>query len=231
MGAVLNVVRRPELLGCDEVLHVEQGLERFEDKWLVSLGLEARKRPSLYPKLVRAAAPAAAFADARSLWLGSCCVPVRVLRCRRKPASERWYEQGYGVQKDLARAVHWYKLAAAQGLSEAQYHLDILAERGRGVPRDFAEATKWYTRAADQGYAPAQSRLGSCYAAGIGVDKDQVKAYFWLTLASKQHDQDAEKQRAELAPELSPNEIGKTEPSAAERKPKPAPVQNPAAVH
>src|SRR5580700_7649890 len=36
--AVLNVVRRPELLGCDEVLPVEQGLERFEDKRLVSLG-------------------------------------------------------------------------------------------------------------------------------------------------------------------------------------------------
>jgi hypothetical protein len=38
MGAVLNVVRRPELLGCDEVLPVEQRLERFEDKCLVSLG-------------------------------------------------------------------------------------------------------------------------------------------------------------------------------------------------
>src|SRR5260370_34288257 len=38
MGAVLNVHRRPELLGCDEVLPVEQGLERFEDKCLVSLG-------------------------------------------------------------------------------------------------------------------------------------------------------------------------------------------------
>src|SRR5271168_1348505 len=37
MGAVLNVVRRPELLGCDEVLLVEQGLERFEDECLVSL--------------------------------------------------------------------------------------------------------------------------------------------------------------------------------------------------
>src|SRR4029077_11484923 len=36
--AVLNVVRRPKLLGCDEVLPVEQSLERFEDKRLVSLG-------------------------------------------------------------------------------------------------------------------------------------------------------------------------------------------------
>jgi hypothetical protein len=41
MGAVLNVVRRPELLCCDEVLLVEQGLERFEDKCLVSLGVNS----------------------------------------------------------------------------------------------------------------------------------------------------------------------------------------------
>jgi len=35
---VENVIRRPELLGRDEVLLVKQGLERFEDKCLVSLG-------------------------------------------------------------------------------------------------------------------------------------------------------------------------------------------------
>src|SRR6266436_1103940 len=38
MGAMLNVVGRPELLCCDEVLLIEQCLERFEDKCLVSLG-------------------------------------------------------------------------------------------------------------------------------------------------------------------------------------------------
>jgi|HubBroStandDraft_6_1064221.scaffolds.fasta_scaffold2983366_1 hypothetical protein len=37
MGAVLNILRRPELLGCDEVLLIEQGFERFEDECLVSL--------------------------------------------------------------------------------------------------------------------------------------------------------------------------------------------------
>src|SRR5882672_11140368 len=38
MGAVLNVVGRPELLCCGEVLPIEEGLERFEDKCLISLG-------------------------------------------------------------------------------------------------------------------------------------------------------------------------------------------------
>src|SRR5580658_6050630 len=38
MGAVLNVVGRPELPGCDEVLPVEESLERFENEGLVSLG-------------------------------------------------------------------------------------------------------------------------------------------------------------------------------------------------
>jgi TPR repeat protein len=58
--------------------------------------------------------------------------------------------------------------------------------------------------------------LGSCYAVGKGVDKDQVRAYFWLTLASKQHDKDAEKQRSELAPQLSPDDI--TRPSCPRRR-------------
>src|SRR6266436_5804728 len=38
MGAMLEVVGRPELLCCDEVLLIEQCLKRFEDKCLVSLG-------------------------------------------------------------------------------------------------------------------------------------------------------------------------------------------------
>ena len=139
------------------------------------------------------------------------------------------YEQGQGVPKDLARAVRWYLLAADQGLPDAQYHLGLLAERGRGVPRDFAEATKWYACAADQGHVQAQFRLGSCYAVGKGVNKDQLRAYFWLTVASKQDDKDAEKQRSELAPKLSPDDITKTELSAAAWKPKPAQVQKPAA--
>jgi hypothetical protein len=73
--------------------------------------------------------------------------------------------------------------------------------------------------------------LGSCYAVGKGVDKDQVRAYFWLTLASKQHDKDAEKQRSELAPQLSPDDITKTELFAAAWKPKPTQVPKPTAVH
>jgi hypothetical protein len=58
-----------------------------------------------------------------------------------------------------------------------------------------------------------------------------VKAYFWLTLASKQHDKDAAKQRSELAASLSPDQIARVELSAAQWKPRPARVQNPAAVH
>jgi hypothetical protein len=47
-------------------------------------------------------------------------------------------------------------------------------------------------------------------------------------LASKQHDKHAEKQRVELAPRLSPDNVTKSELSAAEWKP--LQVQNPAAV-
>ena len=93
------------------------------------------------------------------------------------------YEEGFGVSKDVARAVHWYQLAADQGLAEAQFRLGMMTELGRGVTRNDQEAVRWYTRAAEQNYAYAQSRLGFLYLTGKGVPQDNIKAYFWLTLA------------------------------------------------
>jgi hypothetical protein len=37
----------------------------------------------------------------------------------------------------------WYRRAAEQGDSLAQYSLGLLYDRGQGVPRDVVEANKW----------------------------------------------------------------------------------------
>jgi uncharacterized protein len=37
----------------------------------------------------------------------------------------------------------WYRRAAEQGDSLAQYSLGLLYDRGQGVPRDIVEASKW----------------------------------------------------------------------------------------
>jgi TPR repeat protein len=66
----------------------------------------------------------------------------------------------------------WYRLAADQGRSDAQYQLGHLYYK----QNNYAEAAKWFHLAADQGRADAQSNLGSLYAEGEGIPRDFVQA-------------------------------------------------------
>ena len=95
------------------------------------------------------------------------------------------YAKGEGVPKDDAEAVRWYRLAAEQGLANAQLNLGAAYTNGEGVPRDDAEAVKWYRLAADQGHAPAQFNLGIMYAKGEGVLKDNAEAVRWYRLGCR----------------------------------------------
>ena len=63
------------------------------------------------------------------------------------------YERGLGVSKNYKEAVKWYRFAAEQGLTKAQYNLGLMYADGRGVSQDNQEAVKWYRLAADQGHA------------------------------------------------------------------------------
>ena len=56
---------------------------------------------------------------------------------------------GYGMQKNEAEAIKWYKLAAAQNDPTAQFNLGKAYYTGAGVPKDEAEAIKWFRLAAD----------------------------------------------------------------------------------
>ncbi len=64
--------------------------------------------------------------------------------------------KGWGVPKDEAEAVKWYRKAAEQGHANAQYNLGSKYADGVGVAEDDAEAVGWYRKAAEQGYAKAQ---------------------------------------------------------------------------
>ena len=44
---------------------------------------------------------------------------------------------------DYSEAAMWYRRAAEQGDSRAQYSLGLLYDRGQGVPQDIIEASKW----------------------------------------------------------------------------------------
>ncbi len=65
------------------------------------------------------------------------------------------YERGEGVPKDLAEAMKWYRFAAEQDFSPAQYRFGLANANGDGVPKDEVEAYTWINLAAKAGVAEA----------------------------------------------------------------------------
>ena len=62
---------------------------------------------------------------------------------RRRPIWASCIETGRGVPQNYTDAAMWYRRAAEQGDSLAQYSLGLLYDRGFGVPQDIIEAAKW----------------------------------------------------------------------------------------
>ncbi len=69
------------------------------------------------------------------------------------------YDEGAGVERNLATAADWYRKAAEQGFIDAQTNLGILYYHGLGVDRDHEVAAHWFRLAADQGDAEAGEYL------------------------------------------------------------------------
>lgn len=97
------------------------------------------------------------------------------------------YDNGLeGRLQDYAQAARWYRMAALQGLPEAQNNLAVLYKDGQGLPQDYAQAAHWFTLAARQGNVLAQSNLGWLYQSGNGVAQDFDSARHWYLLAACQ---------------------------------------------
>uniref|UniRef100_A0AAV1SYH0 Uncharacterized protein n=1 Tax=Peronospora matthiolae TaxID=2874970 RepID=A0AAV1SYH0_9STRA len=96
-----------------------------------------------------------------------------------------------GVQKDRARAVQYWKEAAAAGVVMAQYNLGNLFLTGDGVPQDALQAEALFRAAAEKGFVMAMVNLAQMYRSGYGkVPKDLDTARKWLELAAP-HDPNA----------------------------------------
>jgi TPR repeat protein len=68
------------------------------------------------------------------------------------------YEKAEGVTAQLNEAAKWYRKAADQGYSQAQYALGRLFADGRGVLQDYIEAHKWLNLASSNGEAAAATQ-------------------------------------------------------------------------
>ncbi len=96
------------------------------------------------------------------------------------------YREGKGVRYiDFEAAARWLRLAAAQGLPEAQYRLARLHYEGFLIPRDPGELLRQATTAAAHGHARAQVMLGAVYEYGLDdIDPDLTAALKWYELAA-----------------------------------------------
>lgn len=98
------------------------------------------------------------------------------------------YDNAPAAERDVKQALHWYQLAAEQGVAEAQFnlaHLLVEAELSAEL------AAEWMHKAAEQGMADAQYLLGVIYAEGLGVEMDDAKAKLWLQRAIAKGQDDA----------------------------------------
>jgi TPR repeat protein len=103
------------------------------------------------------------------------------------------YRQGHDFyeKKNYAEAMHWYRVAAAQGNALAQVGIGFFYLSGWGVPQDSLQALNWFRKAADRGNEVAQRNIGMMFLQGMGVAADRAEAIRWFRLAAAKGDDDA----------------------------------------
>ncbi|MDE7347337.1 MAG: SEL1-like repeat protein [Muribaculaceae bacterium] len=87
------------------------------------------------------------------------------------------YNLGYGVPKNMDKAMEWYTKAAEAGDEVAMDNLGIIYYYGNdGVQKNYDKAFYWFSKAAKTGLLRAKYKVGECYEYGRGVEKNKAKA-------------------------------------------------------
>ncbi len=134
----------------------------------------------LYRKAAQQGDPLAGWLAGRDYFLGN--------GVRRDPdAAQKWLKlaadqnNAFGAyylgrlmaDRDYTKAPKLYKIAADQGLPQAQYFYAKALKDGRGIPQDRFTAYVWYTIAADAGYSAAGADLNELDGGG-NLTMDQI---------------------------------------------------------
>lgn len=96
------------------------------------------------------------------------------------------YHQGRGIPQNYQEALNWYRRAANNGFSHANYHLGQMYHNGDGVKQNYSEAARFYQIAADQGLSDAQNSLGDLYYNGENRKPRFIEAMKWYRKAAEQ---------------------------------------------
>ena len=67
---------------------------------------------------------------------------------------------GLGTAANEVEAVKWYRKAAEQGHTGAQFNLGLMLVSGLGTAKNEVEAIMWIRKAAERGFAEALKMLG-----------------------------------------------------------------------
>lgn len=115
------------------------------------------------------------------------------------------YLNGFGVEKDVQKAIYWCEKSAKQEYAAAQYCLGtIYLEQ-----QNYQEAMSWLTKASNQHYADAEYQMAVVYSNGLGVAKDSEKTYYWLTKAAMHGCKDAREILDDIVLEKKQGDNGK----------------------
>lgn len=88
----------------------------------------------------------------------------------------RCYENGWGTQQNLGKAIEMFTKGAQHNSSACHYYLALAYERGKGVPQNDQLAIHHHRIAAELGDSDSMVELGNRYRRGIGLEKDDATA-------------------------------------------------------
>ncbi len=98
--------------------------------------------------------------------------------------------EGIGVERDDARAAHWFR-RAADNVVNAQHRYGRMLAEGRGIPQNFEEARHWLQQAASKNMLEALLDLAALQIQGLGGPRDDAAACELFERAAAQGSPDA----------------------------------------
>lgn len=114
------------------------------------------------------------------------------------------YMGEHNIAQNYDIAASHFKVAADQGLADAQNYLGAMHENGQGMTVDQDQAIAWYRKAALQGHLRAQANLGRTIGTNNSDQQKQTEALAWLSIAAQQGDVTAEKNLQDVETIMTP---------------------------
>jgi hypothetical protein len=96
------------------------------------------------------------------------------------------HEFGEGVDRDVEKAVRYYRRAALESNADGMYNFGRCLEYGQGIERDLYRAAKYYRLSSDKGNAAAENSFGTFLECGICVHKNITLAAQYYQRAAQQ---------------------------------------------